>query len=118
MNNLVQLTLDDNIDDIVADFLIERDVECFIRENKPLTATTYKQLSNIAAKCRKTIIYELAKNQNEFPQKWYTTSSRKFLEDILYRISVESIDEVAVTLRIAFPFFKDKYDKEYRVHQN
>lgn len=69
-------------------------------------------------KCRKTIICELAKNQNEFPQKWYTTSSRKFLEDILYRISVESIDEVAVTLRIAFPFFKDKYDKEYRVHQN
>lgn len=50
MNNLVQLTLDDNIDDMVADFLIEKDVECFIRENKPLTSTTYKQLCNIAEK--------------------------------------------------------------------
>ena len=36
-NSLVELTLNDNIDELVSDFLIDADVECFVRENRPLT---------------------------------------------------------------------------------
>ena len=38
-------------------------------------------------------------------------------EDMLFRIGVEEIDTVAVVIRTTIPFFKEKYDKEYRGQQ-
>ena len=113
-NNLVELTLEDNIEEKAADFLIDKDVECFVRENKPLTQQAYKQLKNIANLCRETELYNQTKQMKTIPDTWYKLSARKFLEDMLYRISVDDIDTVAVVLRVAFPFFQDKYDKEYK----
>ena len=103
--NLVKLTLDDNIDELVSDFLIDKDVECFVRENKPLSSEAYKKLYAIDKMCRQ-------------PMHWYKTSARKMMEDMLYRIGVEEINTVAVCIRVAFPFFKEKYDKEYKVQQS
>ena len=113
-NDLIKLTFDDNIDEIVADFLIDRDVECFIRECRPLTRQAYKQLKHIANLCRETELYKEAVRQDSMPDKWFKMNSRKFLEDILYRISVEDVNSVSVILRIGFPFFYDKYNKEYK----
>ena len=39
------------------------------------------------------------------------------MEDMLFRIGVEEIDTVAVVIRTTIPFFKEKYDKEYRGQQ-
>lgn len=116
--NLVKLTLDDNIDELVSDFLIDKDVECFVRENKPLSSEAYKKLHAIDKMCRQTKLYELAKEQGTIPMHWYKTSARKMMEDMLYRIGVEEINTVAVCIRVAFPFFKEKYDKEYKVQQS
>lgn len=116
--NLVKLTLDDNIDELVSDFLIDKDVECFVRENKPLSSEAYKKLHVIDRMCRQTKLYELAKEQGTIPMHWYKTSARKMMEDMLFRIGVEEINTVAVCIRVAFPFFKEKYDKEYKVQQS
>ena len=116
-NSLVELTLDDGIDESVAEFLIDKDVECFVRENRPLTDAAYKKLIAIDKLCRNTKLYELAKEDGSIPKHWYKTSSRKMMEDMLFRIGVEDINTVAVCIRVAFPFFKEKYDKEYKVQQ-
>lgn len=116
-NSLVELTLNDNIDELVSDFLIDEDVECFVRENRPLTEAAYKKLVTIDKQCRETKLYELAKENGSVPEHWYKTSSRKMMEDMLFRIGVEDINTVAVCIRVAFPFFKEKYDKEYKVQQ-
>ena len=117
MNNLVSLTLDDEIDEKVADFLIDKDVECFVRENRPLTDAAYKKLVAIDKLCRETKLYELAKEDGSIPTHWFKTSARKLMEDMLFRIGVEDIDTVAVVIRTTIPFFKEKYDKEYRGQQ-
>ena len=117
MNSLVELTLDDNIDESVAEFLIDKDVECFVRENRPLTDAAYKKLIAIDKLCRETKLYELAKEDGSIPKHWYKTSARKLMEDMLFRIGVEEIDTVAVVIRTTIPFFKEKYDKEYRGQQ-
>lgn len=113
-NSLVELTLDDGIDESVAEFLINKDVECFVRENRPLTDAAYKKLIAIDKLCRNTKLYELAKEDGSIPTHWYKTSARKMMEDMLFRIGVDEINTVAVTIRVAFPFFKEKYDKEYK----
>ena len=115
--NLVKLTLDDNVDELVSDFLIDEDVECFVRENSPLTEAAYKKLVTIDKQCRETKLYELAKEDGRIPTHWYRTSARKLMEDMLFRIGVEEIDTVAVVIRTTIPFFKEKYDKEYRGQQ-
>lgn len=112
--SLVELTLDDGIDDSVAEFLIDKDVECFVRENRPLTDAAYKKLIAIDKLCRNTKLYELAKEDGSIPTHWYKTSARKMMEDMLFRIGIDEINTVAVTIRVAFPFFKEKYDKEYK----
>lgn len=113
---LFNLTLDDGIDDKAADFFIEREVECYIRENKPLSERVYSMLDDLVDECKQSEVYKIGYDllDSEFISKdmLETMSARQFLQHILFVINTDNLDKVTVGIRVMMPIFKEKYDLE------
>ncbi|MBE5936025.1 MAG: hypothetical protein E7262_09580 [Lachnospiraceae bacterium] len=113
---LFNLTLDDGIDDKAADFFIEREVECYIRENKPLSERVYSMLDDLVDECKQSEVYKIGYDSldSELISKdmLETMSARQFLQHILFVINTDNLDKVTVGIRVMMPIFKEKYDLE------
>ena len=113
---LYNLTMDDEIDEKAADLLIERDIELYLTENKVFSKRVYSMLEDVAKDCKECEAYRLANESynedSEYMDKIENYSAKQFLIHILDRIGRDSVEEIAVLIRVMLPKFKEKYDLE------
>ena len=113
---LYNLTMDDEIDEKAADLLIERDIELYLTENKVFSKRVYSMLEDVAKDCKECEAYRLANESynedSEYIDKIENYSAKQFLIHILDRIGRDSVEEIAVVIRVMLPKFKEKYDLE------